>query len=77
MTSSVSAPSATPSTVPEPPRIATPPTTTAAITVSSKPSRDAGVDGGVARGPQRAVEAGEQARAGEGAEHAPARHGCR
>ena len=33
--------------------------------------RHAGVDGGVARGPQRAVEAGEQARAGEGAEHAP------
>ena len=37
ITSSVSAPSATPSTEPAPPRIATPPTTTEAITVNSKP----------------------------------------
>ena len=39
--------------------------------------RHPGVDGGVARGPQGAVEAGEQAGAGEGAEHAPPRRGCR
>ena len=68
---SSSAPSAAPTTLPLPPKIATPPTTTAAITWSSSPVRGGGVDRAVPGRPEHAGEAGERAADHERGEHAP------
>ena len=73
---SSSAPSAAPTTLPLPPKIATPPTTTAAIDRELVPGAGGRVDRAVLGGPEHAGDAGDRAAEHERREDAAARSGC-